>query len=72
MAPRSDRLQPNQRNSRGISGLLRAFGKASRRPGWVDGEHLRDLGGGRLVRLDGLHGDFGLQAGWVTLTRSGH
>jgi hypothetical protein len=25
-----------------------------------------------FVRLDGLHGDFGLQAGWVTLTCSGH
>ena len=39
--------------------------------GRVDAEHLRDLGG-RLVRLDGLDGDFGLQAGWVTLTRSWH
>ena len=39
--------------------------------GRVDAEHLRDLSG-RLVRLDGLDGDFGLQAGWVTLTRSGH
>jgi hypothetical protein len=35
----------------------------------VDTKHLRDLGG-RLVRLDGLDGDLGLQAGWVTLTRS--
>jgi hypothetical protein len=34
--------------------------------GRVDAEHLRDLGG-RLVRLDGLDGDFGLQAGWVLL-----
>src|SRR5579863_6687498 len=37
----------------------------------VDPKHLRDLGG-RLVRLDGLDSDFGLQAGWVTLTRSWH
>ena len=27
--------------------------------GWMDAEHLGDLGG-RLVRLDGLHGDSGL------------
>src|SRR5437588_3743607 len=39
--------------------------------GRMDAEHLRDLGG-RLVCLDGLDGYFGLQAGWVTLTRSGH
>src|SRR5215472_1412469 len=39
--------------------------------GRVDAEHLRDLGG-RLVRLDGLDGDFSLQARWVTLTRSWH
>jgi hypothetical protein len=39
--------------------------------GRVDAEHLGDLGG-RLVRLDGLDSDFGLQAGRVTLTRSWH
>ena len=39
--------------------------------GGEDAEHLRDLGG-RFVRLDGLDGNFGLQAGWVTFTRSGH
>src|SRR5258708_14385534 len=39
--------------------------------GRVDAEHFRDLGG-RLGRLDGLDGHFGLQAGWVTLTRSWH
>jgi hypothetical protein len=39
--------------------------------GQVDAEHLGDLGG-CLVRLDGLDGHFGLQAGRVTLTGSGH
>jgi hypothetical protein len=39
--------------------------------GRVDAEYLRDLGG-CLVRLDGLDGDSGLQAGRVTLTRSRH
>src|SRR5215471_9024493 len=39
--------------------------------GRVDPEHLRDLGCG-LMCLDGLYGHLGLQAGWVTLTRSGH
>ena len=39
--------------------------------GRVDAEHLRDLGR-CLVRLDGLHGDLGLQAGWVTLAGFGH
>src|ERR1039457_6532382 len=34
-------------------------------------EDLRDLSG-CLVRLDGLHSNFGLQAGRVILTRSGH
>jgi hypothetical protein len=37
----------------------------------VDAEDLRDLGG-RLMRLDGLHSNFGLQAGRVILTRSWH
>src|SRR4051812_12388363 len=39
--------------------------------GRVDTETLCDLGR-RLVRLDGLHGHSGLQAGWVTLTCLGH
>ena len=39
--------------------------------GWVDAEHLRDLCC-RLVRLDGLNGHLGLQAGWVTLAGFGH
>jgi len=39
--------------------------------GRVDPEHLRDLRR-RLVRLDGLHGHLGLQAGWVTLAGFGH
>jgi hypothetical protein len=39
--------------------------------GRIDSEHLRDLGR-RLVPLDGLHGDFRLQTGWVTLTGLGH
>src|ERR1700730_7612052 len=39
--------------------------------GRVDSEHLRDLGS-RLVRLDGLHGHLGLQAGWVILAGFGH
>src|ERR1022692_3358044 len=37
----------------------------------VNAEDLRDLSG-CLVRLDGLHSNFGLQAGRVILTRSGH
>src|ERR1035438_7342748 len=37
----------------------------------VNAENLRDLSG-CLVRLDGLHSNFGLQAGRVILTRSGH
>src|SRR5262249_10196988 len=37
----------------------------------MDAEHLSDLGG-RLLAFDGLDGDLGLQAGWVTLARSGH
>jgi len=40
-------------------------------PSSVSDKHLRDLGG-RLVRLDGLDGDFCLQAGRVTVTCSGH
>ena len=39
--------------------------------GWMDAKHLGDLNG-RLVALDGLNGNFGLQAGQVTLARSGH
>src|SRR6266849_4373040 len=39
--------------------------------GRVDPKHLRDLGS-RLVRLDGLHGYLGLQAGWVTLANFRH
>src|SRR5271170_7338527 len=39
--------------------------------GRVDAEHLRDLGR-RLVRLDGLDGYLGLQAGWVTLPNFRH
>src|SRR5450432_3926689 len=39
--------------------------------GRVDAEHLRDLGS-RLVRLDGLDGYLGLQAGWVTLANFRH
>ena len=39
--------------------------------GRVDTEHLGDLRC-RLVRLDGLHGYFGLQAGRVTLAGFGH
>ncbi len=34
--------------------------------GRMDAVHVRDLGR-RLMRLDGLHGDLGLQTGWVTL-----
>jgi hypothetical protein len=37
----------------------------------VDPEHLRDSGR-CLVRLDGLDGDLGLQAGRVTLSGSWH
>src|ERR1022692_563436 len=37
----------------------------------VNAEDLRDLSG-CLVRLDGLHSNFGLQAGRVILSRSGH
>ena len=39
--------------------------------GRVDAEHLCDLGS-RLVRLDGLNGHFGLQAGWMTFADLGH
>jgi hypothetical protein len=39
--------------------------------GRVHAEHLRDLGR-RLVCFDGLDGDLGLQAGWVTLAAFGH
>ena len=36
------------------------------RLGRMDPEHLCDLGSSPM-RLDGFHGDFRLQAGWVTL-----
>jgi hypothetical protein len=39
--------------------------------GLVHSENLRDLGR-RLVRFDGFHGHFGLQAGWVILAGFGH
>ena len=38
---------------------------------WMDTEHLRDLGS-RLLRLDGLHSHFGLQAGRVILSSLRH